>query len=180
MTYFTDCWRESQKSEKYVKVNWRCHCQYYLVRLTFLLPLNVLLLSSQWRARACQTSSDGVHGVLCDHHELGRDHGRGCGHVPSWPHGSPHGSPVLVAVVEPCVQRDEGAADDVCSGRGRGDGGGGLLVQVRVRVFHSQSSLGSHRSHKSRSQDTGGSPGQRPRREAEQPVAWQVMAGTPM
>ena len=40
--------------------------------------------------------------------------------------------PVLVAVVEPCVQRDEGAADDVCGGRGRGDGGGGLLVQVRV------------------------------------------------
>ena len=41
-------------------------------------------------------------------------------------------SPVLVAVVEPCVQRDEGVADDVCGGRARGDGGGGLLVQVRV------------------------------------------------
>ena len=41
-------------------------------------------------------------------------------------------SPVLVAVVEPCVQRDEGAADDVCGDDG--DGGGGLLVLVAVAV----------------------------------------------
>ena len=49
------------------QVGWWCHCQYYLVRLTFLLHLYVLLLSSQWRARACQIWSGGVHGVLCDH-----------------------------------------------------------------------------------------------------------------
>ena len=38
-------------------------------------------------------------------------------------------SPVLVAVVEPCVQQDEGEVDGVC---GDADGGGELLVLVLV------------------------------------------------
>ena len=38
-------------------------------------------------------------------------------------------SPVLVAVVEPCVQQDEGEVDGVC---GDADGGGELLELVGV------------------------------------------------
>ena len=65
MTYFTEIVVGGKTMRNVSQFeSWCCHCQ-YLVPLTF--PLYVLLLSSQLRARACQTSSDGVREVLCAH-----------------------------------------------------------------------------------------------------------------
>merc|ERR1712072_1219961 len=97
---------------------WWCHCQYYPSLLFCLCvfcfsPPNRVPMLVILRVMGAVGSRVTTMGWVMTMEEvavmgpLGR--------------GSPRGSPVLVAVVEPCVQQDEGEVDGVC---GDADGGG--------------------------------------------------------